>query len=206
MTNPARSRRRLLIRLAYELSIIFLGVSAAFVVDDLRQSREERRHVTRLTEVLLEHLESEDSVQTGMVARIRDGLEDWRMRLEQGERPIPYTFQTSGALGPPVGVWEAVSESDAADLLDPKVLLQIADYYNEIDGTAKRFLPHNSFAEFEILPRVAEGPDAFYDASGHLAPEYAGYMDRVRDMTQYMERNLRINRDLQAALRELLDR
>lgn len=204
MTQRTRASSRLLPRLASELAIIFLGVSAAFVVEDQRQGREERRQVGRLTEALLEHLTVEDSINGTMVRAISDGLETWQDRSNRGERPVPYTYRIPGALRPPVGVWEAVSESEAAELLDPRLLLQLANYYNEIYGTADRFVPHNSFAEFEILPRIDDGPEAFYDDSGRLAPEYSGYMDRLREMARDIERNRASNRELQAALRAVL--
>ncbi|MEQ8330375.1 MAG: hypothetical protein RH859_07950 [Longimicrobiales bacterium] len=200
MTDAPHRGRRLIVRVTAELGVIFLGVTAAFLVEGWRQNHESRARVQHLTEALMEHLAAEDSVTGRMIATISGGLDQWQADADLGRRPVPFVVRIDGSLHPPVGVWEAVKESAAADLLDPRVLLQLSVYYNEIFGTADRFVPHNTFAEFEILPHLPQGSAAFYDASGALRPEFAAYMDRAADYRDSLARNREANRALVSVL------
>ena len=91
------------------------------------------------------------------------------------------------------------ADSFAASFVETTAL-KLDQWHVESD----RYVQHNSFVEFDILPNAIVGADAFYDADGALLPKYAAYMDRLRDMSTYHERNRELNHRLADELRRSL--
>ena len=89
----------------------------------------------------------------------------------------------------------------AARALDPKLFFQLARFHSRADSFGDRYLRYNDFSEERVLPHTSE-PGTFYDERGQLRPEYAAYVDRLRDL----QRELRALITEAAQLRDALPR
>lgn len=175
-------------RLLAELAIVFLGVSAAFVAENYRQSREDGRRARQIADALRSDLDAYVVTSGRLVEGMRAGLAGWAEANERGETGPPFYYRIPGAERPPIGVWQAALQSQAADLLPPELLFDLAFFYSEINGIADRYVRYNSFTEAEVLPRVRRGPEAFYqDGSDVLDPIFQEHMVRLEEIRGWME-------------------
>jgi len=87
-----------------------------------------------------------------------------------------------GSDTPPKNIWEAVLQSELADLIEPRLLFELGFYYDEREGLGVKFLRYVAFTENEILPRLKQDPRVFYTTDGsRLAPMYEAHMERLRE-------------------------
>lgn len=195
------ARHRVLVgKFAFELTIIFVGVTAAFALENLRQHHEDVKYRTGMIAALsttFEDVSSHGEVLDGIITRKLQAFDDARAR---GERPPPPIYREEGAERPPTRVWDAVVATGAAKSLKPKVFFDLVSFYNFLDSFGERYVRYADFTEGRVLP-AANDPDAFYDPrSGQMRPEFIAYVDRLRDLRQ-------LNRDMivrAAGLREEL--
>jgi hypothetical protein len=78
-----------------------------------------------------------------------------------------------------------------AGLFDPATLFDLMFFYSELQGIGTKYVRYVSFVEQDILPTAVRVNEGFYDAEGHLLPQYRANMDRLkeyRDDTQRMSR------------------
>jgi hypothetical protein len=57
----------------------------------------------------------------------------------------------------------------------------LALFYGRADSFGDRYARYNAFSEQRVLPYL-DDERTFYDAAGKLKPEYAAYVDRLRDL------------------------
>ena len=187
------------IRTVAELLVIFVGVTAAFLVEGYRERLEDAQRlrqatagiVTEMSHYATRSLEHADSI----AARI----EAWRAADRAGERAIPGYYRIPGAPKPPTAAWEATVASGVASLFEPELRLDLGYFYAEFLGVHDNYVRYLEFIEREILPRVASGPDAFYDPSGRLRPEFRAQMELLEEFGEDI-------RELGGAAAELRDR
>jgi hypothetical protein len=109
------SSRELWAKIALELFVVFVGVSAAFALDDYREMRSENekrrvvysaldRELTQMAETHGPRFQKEMTQQ----------LNAWDRAIAHGQKPIPPTFRLPGAERPPTGVWDAAVETAAS--------------------------------------------------------------------------------------------
>ena len=58
---------------------------------------------------------------------------------------------------------------------------RLARFHGRADSIGDRYIRYNNFSEERVL-LWARQPGTIYDHRGQLKPEYAGYVDRLRDL------------------------
>ncbi|MDX1394726.1 MAG: hypothetical protein R3195_10045 [Gemmatimonadota bacterium] len=163
-----------------ELVIIFVGVSAAFFVENYRDDRQDLQALDQAVDGILFEL---DHYRDGS-ARHADGiaasLEQWETEAAAGRRAVPAHYTIPGALRPPAPAWETAVAGGVANLLEPSIRMDLGWYYNEFLGIHQNYVRRVEFAEREIFPLERLGPDAFYGDGGDLLPRFAVHMDLLR--------------------------
>jgi hypothetical protein len=180
------SRHRTLAgELAFELIVVFIGVTAAFALENLRQAREEASYRQRMVSALRASLDdwaghgAEIDRQTAALIRNFD------IARKRGETvPLPM-YRESGGERPPTRAWDGIVATGAARALDPTLFFSLARFYTRADSFGDRYQRYNSFTELQVLPYVSD-MQRFYRPSGRLKPEYAAYVDRLRDLNREM--------------------
>lgn len=174
------TRHRALIgRFLFELVIVFVGVTAAFALEDYREGREERQYRERMVGGLRASL-NDIVVHQGEIEREIDAkLAAFDLALRRGEQPVPPVYREPGGERPPVRVWEGLVATGAARSLEPELFFRLARFYGRADSSGDRYQRYNAFTEERVLPYLGQ-PEVFYDG-GKLRPEYAAYVERLRD-------------------------
>ena len=177
--RPASWRARLaagLGRKAAELVTVFVGVYAAFLLNDYQAHREERQRREQILSWMEERYPEMYAALGGYSEQMRRSGDDFNRRVEAGEMPTVKAF-----------LW--TTDYDALELTG---LLQSGGYtlleiktvrsLQEVDGTLREMvalaLHDQQLSDALILPNLDKGSSAFYDpVTKHLRPGYEWYGD-----------------------------
>ena len=177
--------------------IVFLGVYAAFWVDNYRESLAEQERSKEIAQAILRGLDDAIQAETFFIETSVAGLADWREARERGESPPPFYFRVPGSERPPRTVYEAIIQSRPAELFDAELLFDLGYFYSEMVGVGDRYVRYAEFTESNVLPNLKRGPEVFYDVDGaSLRPEYEAHMDRLEELIQMWSDDRRRARDL----------
>ena len=196
-----KRHRELIGRFTFELVIIFVGVTAAFALENARQSREDAQYRIQMVSALRTSLDDWAEHGIEVDRQIATLLRDFAQSQRGRQRPPLPVFRESGGERPPTRAWDGIVATGAARALDPQLFFQLARFHSRADSFGDRYLRYNNFSEERVLPYISE-PSIFYDARGQLKPEYAAYVDRLRDL----QRELRALILEAAQLRDALPR
>lgn len=207
LPRPTLSQRErlahLLSKVLLELFIVFIGVSAAFAVDNYRETREQdqrRQAVYRaLDRELMQMAQTHGpTLQRAMTHK----LDAWDDALDRGEKPLPPDFRIPDAERPPTGVWDAAVATGAIELVDPELMFELARFYTRARSVGDLYQRYAAGAQADIWPHLDDGPQAFWQPDGRLRFEIAADIQRLRD---YRDRQGGLSREA-ALLRTKIER
>jgi hypothetical protein len=180
--HSIRQSHGLLSKVAIELFIVFVGVSAAFAVDNYRASRADDVKRDAVYQALDREL-SQIAETRGPVfqKQMNAQLKAWDEALAHGQKPLPPTFRLAGAERPPTGVWNAAVASGSIELIDPELFYELARFYNRAESAGDFYQRYSAGAQTSIWPYLAEGPKAFWGADGEPTREVRASVQRLRD-------------------------
>lgn len=165
--------------------IIFVGVTAAFALENYRQTREEASYRHQMVSALRASLDDWSGHGTDVDRETAAMLRNFDAARKRGEAaPLPI-YRESGGERPPTRAWDGIVATGAARALDPALFFRLARFYSRADSFGDRYLRYNIFTESEVLPYVGD-TERFYDQGGRLRPRYAAYVDRLRDLNREM--------------------
>lgn len=177
------SRKLFTVRVAAELAVVFVGVSAAFVVENFREDRRERRHAVQLAAALYGDLTAFAEASSAYIDGVRAGLAAFEQARAEGGIPVPFTLRVHGAEGPPIDVWEAAMQSGAGEVLDPRLVLELAAFYHELSGASSKYVRYAGFTEREVWPLTFGDTAAFYDrGTGALKPVFRAHLELLDEI------------------------
>ena len=198
-----RPSRELVAKVALELFIVFVGVSAAFAVDDYREMRSENERRRAVYSALDRELtQMAETHGPGFQAQMTQQLAAWDQAVARGRKPMPPTFRLPGAERPPSGVWNAAIASGSIDLIDPELFYELARFYIRADSTGMLYQRYSEGAQTDIWPYIDEGPTAFWGSNGKPTPEVRASIQRLRDFRQKQAELGREAKQLRARLRQ----
>jgi hypothetical protein len=176
-------------RFLVELAVVFIGVSAAFMVDNYRDQREQARSIDAAYSGLLEELSQYSSRGRAHAARARQVLAAYRAERTQGGRPPPAFYRLPGSEHPPEAVWQTSVASGVVNLIPPALRREMGWFYGENSGISDRYVRYAEFTESQILPGLKETHDVFHDPqTGELYPRFQVHMDLLDEYAGYLER------------------
>ena len=190
-------------KVALELFIVFVGVSAAFAVEDYRDKREDNERREAIYRALDHELKQMAETHGPVFQRqMTEQLAAWDGAVERGERPLPPTFKLPGASGPPTGVWDAASATGSIELIRPELFYELGRFYNRARTAGELYKSYSESARTYVWPLISEGSEAFWEPDGDLKPEIKVHLQRLRD---YHERQTALGREARM-LRAKLER
>ena len=175
----------LLSKIALELFIVFIGVSAAFAVENYRDARNEdarRQAVYRALDRELKQMA--ETHGPALQRQMTEQLEAWDKATARGEKPLPPAFKMPDAERPPTGVWDAAVASGTIELVEPELKFELARFYiraNSVGDLAQRY---SAAAQQDVWPHLGEGPSAFWEQDGQLSDASAAHVQRLRDFRE----------------------
>jgi hypothetical protein len=189
-------------KVALELFIVFVGVSAAFAVENYRDARQQdlrRQAVYRaLDRELTQMAETHGPV---FQREMTEELTAWDRAVARGERPLPPTFRMPRAERPPTGVWDAAVATGSIELIDPELFFELARLYNRAESAGDLYQRYATAAQADVWARLDEGPGAFWQPDGKLRPEIKAHVQRLRDFQDLQGQRVNEAREIRAKLR-----
>jgi len=189
--------------LAGQLIVIFLGVTAAFIVENYRERINQREELQEAIAGLITEMENFEHGSADYSNAFDSAIEKWKAADRQGQRAVPGYFRIPGAPHPPSAAWTTTVNSGIARMFDPKLRLDLGYFYNEFLGIHENYQRYNDFTEREILPRLAAGPDAFYGSDGKLMSMFQVHMDLEAEFASDLRRMGQMAHDLRLRLEAL---
>jgi hypothetical protein len=188
-----------------QLIVVFAGVSAAFVVENYRDSRNQEAEFHQALSGLIAELHRYETrgleFSDGMEAKISA----WEKADGSGKRAIPGYYRIPGATHPPSAAWTTMMSSGLARLIEPDLRTELGLFYSEVTGIHDNYDRYNQFTEREVLPRIALGPDAFYGADGGILPPFRVHMDLQREFAGDLRKLSHQAHDLRVRLEKVRD-
>ena len=189
-------RRELIGKLLFEIVIIFIGVTAAFALEAARQERADAAYRNGMIAALIptfndfEHHSRQFEQETGSKIAAFDAA------LAQGEQPKLPIYRESGGERPPSRAWDGIVATGVSKALPPELYYELSRFYTRQESFGERYVRYAQMTEQQILTLGPEQRGIYDPASGALKPEYAAYVDRLRDL-------IAVDKILDAQAREL---
>lgn len=171
--------RRLLARTARwgaELVTVFVGVYAAFLLNDHQTHRQERqRREQILAWMEKQFTDSADEIEKEQT-KLKTEAETFNRQLAAGEMPELHPFQFATDYDP--SDMASVLGSGGFDLLEVETVRDIKDVETTIRVMLATARHDQQLSDALILPNLEKGRDFFYDPATHqLRPAYHWYGD-----------------------------
>jgi hypothetical protein len=187
--NETTRWRTRLGRWAGELVVVFVGVSAAFVVDNYRENRNQAAEFHQALSGVTVELDRHSTRAREFADNFSARIKEWEEADRAGKRAVPGYYRIPGATHPPIAAWNTMVSSGLARLIEPKLRTELGYFYSEFTGIHDNYDRYNQFTEREVLPRLAAGPDAFYGPDGRVLPMFRVHMDLQQEFADDL-RNL----------------
>jgi len=129
--------------------------------------------------------------------------ERWAAADRQGGRAVPSYYRIPGATHPPSAAWNTAVTSGIARMLEPELRMDLGYFYSEFHGIHDNYDRYNQFTEREVLPRLTNGPDAFYGPDGKLLAIFRVHMDLQNEFAADLRRLGQTAHDLRTRLESL---
>ncbi|MCL6729506.1 hypothetical protein [Sphingomonas hankyongi] len=179
----------LLSKIALELFIVFVGVSAAFAVENYRDARAQDGRREAVYRALDRELKQMAETHGPMMhRRITEQLDAWDKAVARGEKPIPPAFRIPDAERPPTGVWNAAIATGTIELVEPELMFELARFYTRAETVGDLYQRYSAAAQVDVWPYLKDGPSAFWEPDGQLKHEIAADIQRLRDFRDWQGR------------------
>ena len=187
-------------KFVFEVVIVFIGVTAAFALESARQDRQDTAYRKQMIAALIPILDDTIRHNQQFESLVERKLSAFDRALANGEHPSLPVYREPGSERPPTRVWDGIVSTGAAKALDPKLFFDLARYYTRLESFGERYIRYNDFTEQRVFS-LGAGHAGIYDAmTGRLKPEYAAYVDRLRDLNELARELDRLAADVKARL------
>jgi hypothetical protein len=160
-----------------QLVVVFAGVSAAFVVENYRYSRNQAAEFREAPSGVVAELSRVETRAREFADGIDAKVSEWEEADRNGRRALPGYYRIPGATHPPTAAWNTMVTSGLARLIEPSLRTELGLFQSELVGIHDNYDRYNQFTEREVLPRLAAAPDSFYGPDGHILPVFRVHMD-----------------------------
>ena len=182
--------RELLGHFVFELVIVFVGVTAAFALEGMRQRSEETAYRRSMISALVPTLDDVISHNRDFADHVGHELAAFDSALARGAHPPIPIYRENDSERPPTRAWDAVVTTGVARSLDPGLFFRLARFYTREDSYGERYLRYNDFTEQHVFTLGDPGTEEYDRLTGRLKPQFAAHVDRLRDLVT-INQNLR---------------
>jgi hypothetical protein len=220
LKSQLASLRPNLLRLTFELIVVFAGVFGALWVDSRKEDRERKDRALRIADAISAEITSLNTWYRPWRDTIKVHYEGWKTRFEHGDRPAPYFFRVPGSEHLPTVGWQAAVSSGVLEVLSPSLVFDIGNAYHEWNDIGDRVARYHASTEAIVFPLVGgqlrgsfdEDPDGWqlhphrawsdhfldystpsaYDAKGDLRPEFAANLALMEETLAQLDSRFRM--------------
>lgn len=112
--------------LAGQLLVIFLGVTAAFIVENYRENASQREELRQAVAGLITEMEHYETRSAQFADAFDSAIEKWKAADRQGQRAVPGYYRIPGSTHPPTAAWTIIVNSGIARLIDPELRRELS--------------------------------------------------------------------------------
>jgi uncharacterized protein YukE len=173
-----------LARWTAELVLVFIGVSAAFWLNNYQQHQQEAKRRDQILASLERTLR--EGIASGKINAAQEERQasEFQRALDAGEMPplVPYVFTTDYSPGD----FAAVLQSGGVELLDVETLNALRDAESVIRWGLSRLQRYQKLSDELIVPNLAQNISFFYDpATKKLRKPFEMYPEALQATVQF---------------------
>lgn len=196
-------RRDLIGKFLFEIVIIFIGVTGAFALEAVRQEREDAAYRSGMIAALIPTFNDLERHNLLFEHETGSKIAAFDAALARGERPKLPIYRETGGERPPSRAWDGIVATGVSKALPPELYYELSRFYTRQESFGERYVRYAAMTEQQILTLGPEQRGIYDPASGELKPEYAAYVDRLRDLIAVAKILDAQARELTAKLRTL---
>ena len=174
--------RPLIGKLLFEIVIIFIGVTAAFALEAARQEREDAGYRNGMIAALIPTFNDLERHNLLFEQETGSKIAAFDAALARGEHPKLPIYRESGGERPPSRAWDGIVATGVSKALPPEIYYELSRFYTRQESFGERYVRYAAMTEQQILTLGPEQRGIYNPTSGKLKPEYAAYVDRLRDL------------------------
>jgi hypothetical protein len=200
MSAPGEKRSRLshVARWAAELLLVFIGVYAAFWLNNYQQHRQDAKRRQQILAAIERTLR--EGIESGKINRAEEEREaaEFQHALDAGEMPAlqPFVFTTDYSPGD----FAALLQAGGVELLDVETLMALRNDESVIRWGLSRLERYQKLSDTLIVPNLDQDISFFYDPlTRKLRKRFQIYPDALQATVKFA-------RDLERTHTELLKR
>jgi hypothetical protein len=175
-------QRALVGRFLFEIVIIFIGVTAAFAIEALRQRSEEADYRRSMIAALVPTLDDVIAHNNAFEREVSTKLAAFDGAIARGEKPALPVFRETGSERPPTRAWDGIVATGAAKALEPAMFFRLALFYTRQDSFGEKYIRYNDFTEQRVFALGRDQSSVYDSAGGRLKPEYTAWVNQLRDL------------------------
>ena len=163
----------------FEIVIIFVGVTAAFALEGVRQDQEDTAYRKSMIAAMIPTFDDFARHNQLFFGESESKIAAFDRAIAAGKKPLLPIFREAGSERPPTRAWDGIVVSKS---LPPKLFFDLSLFYTRQESLGERYVRYVAMAERDIYPL---GPDqvGIYDPqTGKLKPQYAAFVDRLREL------------------------
>ena len=196
-------RRELIGKFIFEIVIIFVGVTAAFALEAARQEREDAAYRNSMIAALIPTFNDLERHTRLFKQESGAKIAAFDAALARGEQPKLPIYREPGGERPPSRAWDGIVATGVSKALPPELYYELSRFYTRQESFGERYVRYAQMTEQQILSLGPEQRGIYDPANGELKPEYAAYVDRLRDLIALAKLLDVQSRELRAKLRAL---
>lgn len=168
-------------KIALDLVIVFVGVLAAFWVNNYKENQINRSNQLKVYNNLRGEIDFLVKGGQFILPDAERQLANWNLAYENKEMPDPIFYRMPGLERPPNTIWQASLESDIVSLIDTDLMFELAVFYSTQESLFDQFDELKRLGLDRILPN--EGNKAyFYNNDKTLKREFTEYHRMLEEL------------------------
>lgn len=203
MREAFEGHRSLAGKLLFEFVIIFVGVTAAFALEAARREREEAAYRNGMIAALIPTFNDLERHTREFQNEAGTKIAAFDAALARGEQPRLPIYREPGGERPPSRAWDGIVATGVSKALPPELYYELSRFYTRQESFGERYVRYAEMTEQQILTLGPEQRGIYDPASGKLKPQYAAFVDRLRDLIALAEVLDAQSRELRAKLNAL---
>lgn len=181
----ATRHRELAGKFAFELVIVFVGVAAAFALENMREHAAETHYRIEMIAAMRPTLNDTIRHNAAFDHDVTAQLATFDAAIAAGKEPALPFYRESHSERPPTRAWDGLIASGTAKAIPPALFFRMSLFYTRQDSFGERYVRYNDFTEQRVLA-AGNDPSVFYDHTTHrLKPEFSAYVNRMRDLRAF---------------------
>ena len=166
----------------FEIIIIFIGVTAAFALEAARQERADAAYRDGMIAAMIPTFNDFESHSRLFQQETGSKIAAFDAALARGEQPKLPIYREPGGERPPSRAWDGIVATGVSKALPPELYYELSRFYTRQESFGERYVRYAQMTEQQILSLGPEQRGIYDPASVELKPEYAAYVDRLRDL------------------------